>query len=647
MKINKNKYIKNVVIISLFFTLFISIEYSLAQDGDGQAGTQSEFNFGFGARAMGMGHAFVAVANDPTAVHWNPAGLEKIYQQSVTLFHTSFWEGTLYDFLGYAYPTLDLGTFGVGIARIGVGDIPYRSKDNDPLGFGNFSFDMYRVYLSYGKQLPLDLAAGISFKIDRMAFYDVGTEGTIEDMGVGMDLGVMYQPSFFNSIYLQDWSLGLNIQNLFAPQLKPGEQVDVLPLTFKFGLARKIRFFGLGNAVNFAIDFGKSADTDFKFSFGTEYSYQDFGMVRMGYDGNAFAFGAGVKYSMFQVDYAFGNPSSGGLLDPVHRISLSFNFGMNRDEMFEITERLRKEEEERIISEIREADKQKFIAEHLQKADTYFKDQQYLDAITEYQHVISADPFHQNAKVMLDSANTLFQEEFNRRQMIAVQSAVDKVTAEANQTFISERIDKGRLYLDKKQYTEALIEFNLALERDPNNQTVLDAIQTTQRRLNEELRGLIQKGRVEFENENYSEALRLFTEARLLSPDDPAVLKEIETLVERTKIQENIQKGLMLYDIGQYNDALEIFGQVLQSDPNNEFIKQYYDRTKLETSGKTEEMDAVTKRKYLEGVDKFLLGKYQEAIKIWEEILESNPDNKKVLEALNGARERMKRSQSN
>ena len=28
-----------------------------------------------GARAMGMGGAFVAVADDVTALHWNPAGL--------------------------------------------------------------------------------------------------------------------------------------------------------------------------------------------------------------------------------------------------------------------------------------------------------------------------------------------------------------------------------------------------------------------------------------------------------------------------------------------------------------------------------------------------------------------------------------------
>lgn len=636
--------IKYILIITL--TLFY-IGMLNAKDGSGQAGTESLFSFGFGARAMGMGHAYSAIANDATAVFWNPAGLDRVYQQSVTVFHASLLEGTLYDFLGYAYPTLDLGTFGFGIARAGVGDIVWRDETGwTDKTIEKFSYDQYRLFLSYGLDLPYDLAAGVSLKVDRIAFNNLHNEGTINDIGVGSDLGLMYRPTLFSSSFLQDWSVGLNIQNLFAPQLTPGDIPDVLPLTFKLGIAKKIRFMGQGNAFNIALDVGKSKYTDVSFGFGTEYVFQDLGMVRLGYDGSALAFGAGVKYSMFQIDYAFGNPSTDGLLDPIHRISLSFNFGLNRDEMFEIAEEIRMREKEQIIADIREADKQKFIAEHLQKAEDYFGNNEYLDAITEYQAVIGADPFHQRAKIMLDSSNVLLEGQFEQRQLVAVRTAVDKITAEENQKFIDERFEKGRLYLEQKQFTKALIEFNLALERDPQNETILGAIQTTRRRQNEELGSLVRKGRLELQNENYSEALRLFSEAQLLNPDDPNVLKEIGTLVERTKIQENIQKGLMLYDIGEFNDALQVFGQILEADPNNEFIKQYYDRSKIETLDSSGEMAPAVKRKYLEGVDKFLLGKYQEAIAIWEEILQTDPYNKKVLEALDGARERIKRTQS-
>ena len=108
---------------------------------------------------------------------------------------------------------------------------------------------------------------------------------------------------------------------------------------------------------------------------------------------------------------------------------------MNRDEMYEIVKQLKEEEEERLAAEIREADKQKFIAEHLQKADAYFKENKYLDAIVEYQQVIGADPFHQHAKIMLDSSNTMLAGEFQTQQNEAVLAALDKDRAECGYSF--------------------------------------------------------------------------------------------------------------------------------------------------------------------------------------------------------------------
>jgi tetratricopeptide (TPR) repeat protein len=164
--------------------------------------------------------------------------------------------------------------------------------------------------------------------------------------------------------------------------------------------------------------------------------------------------------------------------------------------------------------------------------------------------------------------------------------------------------------------------------------------------MGEDVSSMVRRARSEFEQQNYSEALRLLSEARLLSRDDPQVKKEVDTLVERVKLQENIQKGLLLYDIGQYEDALKVFEDVLSEDPTNQFIQQYYTRSKIEAMGETEPMDPETERRYLEGIDKFLLGKYQEAIAIWDEILKDHPYNKKVLEAISGAQERLKRRES-
>jgi hypothetical protein len=427
----KIKFISKIVFLLFFITSLA------AQDGDGQGGTRSDFtDFGFGARAMGLGNAYVALANDPTAVHWNPAGLDYIYQQSVSLFHTSLYLDILYDFAGYAYPTLDLGTFALGIARLGYGDILETDENN--LDLGNFTWERYRVYLSYGLKLPWDLSAGLSFKVERSSVGTTVRYGKDVGVGVGMDLGLMYRPNTQKLSFLRDMSFGLNIVNLFPLQMKEGEEADIYPLTFKFGLMRTFRFVGPVHGINILLDFDKSKNTDLGICFGTEYSFRDMGMIRLGYTGDALAFGAGAKYSIFQFDYALGDPSAESGLGLIHRFSLSINFGMNRDEMYEIVQQNKKRQEDKIIAEIRESDKQKFIAEHLQKADVYFKESQYLDAVVEFQQVLGADPFHQYAKIMLDSSNILLENEFTIRQNLAVQEAIDKDRASADSAFINE-----------------------------------------------------------------------------------------------------------------------------------------------------------------------------------------------------------------
>ena len=628
--------------IFLLFGVFVLSAALYGKDGDGQAGLTSPFSeYGFGARAMGLGNSYVALAEDGTAVFWNPAGLDYIYQQNVTLFHSSLYEGTLYDFLGYAYPTLNIGTFGLGIARLSTGEIIETDINNEKLG--EFSFEKYRLYLGYGLKLPYDLAAGVSVKVERSAFFNMQQFNDAIGTGVGLDAGIMYRPRWFSSALVRDWSAGLSIQNLFPLQLKEGDETDVYPAIITLGIMRKIRLRDNRDAMHILLDLNKTANVDMGFRFGVEYNFQNLGMIRVGYNGQSPSFGAGLRYSIFQVDYAFANPSTDGLLPPTHRISLSFNFGMNRDEMFEIVEARRKENEARIIEDMREADKQRFIAEHLKSADDYFAAKEYFNANVEYQQVISAEPFHERALIMLDSSRTMIEQQFQQRQNIAVQAAIDKDRAAADSAFIAEHFATGQLKLDQKNYTEALIEFNLALERDPENQSVLAAIDATKRSLNNEIRNLIQRAKQASQDGNFSEALRLLANAGMLSSNDPQIDAEINSMAASIKIQENIQKGLKLFDIGEYDQVLEIFGQVLAQEPDNQFIKRYYDRARAEAAG-TEQMEPDVRRRYLEGVQKYLAGKYQEAIDIWTPLFEEHP-YRKILDGIEQAKERLKRSQ--
>jgi hypothetical protein len=67
---------------------------------------------GFGARAMGMGGAFVAVADDATAVYWNPAGLAQLSKAEFALSASTGISLGMYD------NDLDSEGFDVNLASV-------------------------------------------------------------------------------------------------------------------------------------------------------------------------------------------------------------------------------------------------------------------------------------------------------------------------------------------------------------------------------------------------------------------------------------------------------------------------------------------------------------------------------------------------
>ena len=88
---------RSYIVMILLLALAASTLLSAADDG----GTESVFTIGAGARAMGMGNGFTALAEDATAVYYNPAGLAYLPSQQISFLHTILFEGTVYDFASY------------------------------------------------------------------------------------------------------------------------------------------------------------------------------------------------------------------------------------------------------------------------------------------------------------------------------------------------------------------------------------------------------------------------------------------------------------------------------------------------------------------------------------------------------------------
>jgi tetratricopeptide (TPR) repeat protein len=257
------------------------------------------------------------------------------------------------------------------------------------------------------------------------------------------------------------------------------------------------------------------------------------------------------------------------------------------------------------------------------------------------------DPFNKTAKALFDSTNNLIQTSLDERLQNSITEAVDKELAEENKRYVQLHFEKGQVFLQKNQFTDALKEFNLALERSESDPIIVQAIETTQRRLNEQVRKLVSQGRGEFQQGNYSQALRILSEALVLAPDNPALQDEINTLANRIKVQQYVQRALQLYDLGEYQKALSLFEEALSLDPSNETIRQYVERSKHGLGVVKETMDPESERQYIVGTELFLAGRYDEALKIWKELAVKYPYNKKIQDAIKNAEDRIRRTKEN
>jgi tetratricopeptide (TPR) repeat protein len=195
--------------------------------------------------------------------------------------------------------------------------------------------------------------------------------------------------------------------------------------------------------------------------------------------------------------------------------------------------------------------------------------------------------------------------------------------------------------LRQNQFSEAILEFNNALERDPNNPTLKSAIATARRRRVEESQRLIAQSQIEMSNQNFSDALIILSDARTLAENNTSLNQQIDDVEMQISIQQKINQGILLYQISEFAKALAIFEEVLVLDPENETALDYQRRSKIETISKEATMDEETEKQYLKGMEEYFNENLSEAIKIWEEILIQQPYNKKVLKAIQGAKDKM------
>ena len=178
--VNRIRIVLNCFIIMMLFDSVAIFSQEVTKVGT----TGGKFlSIPVGARAVGMGGAFVAVANDASAMYWNPAGIGRL-SQSEAIFTHSAWVADLdFNYGGVVVPVSGLGTVGISFTSLTMADME-RTTEDQPEGTGEFfSAGSFAVGLSYARNLTEWFSIGGNVKYINEHIWNSSATGFAVDVG--------------------------------------------------------------------------------------------------------------------------------------------------------------------------------------------------------------------------------------------------------------------------------------------------------------------------------------------------------------------------------------------------------------------------------------------------------------------------------
>lgn len=263
-----------------------------AHAADGEAGF-AFLKIGVGARAMGMGSAYVALSDDPTALHWNPAGLASGRGGiRLTAMHNEWLDDFRQEYAAVSGP---LGPGVIGASFTGFYTSELERRDETGVLTGHFGFNDIAATLGYGVALAPGADAGLSVRYIREMIADENASS------VAFDLGGRY------AVGSSGLSLGAAVQNVGGEAKFVAESFP-LPLTIRGGAAYRRKIGALQGTGLLSTEFRKARGEEGRFHLGGEYSFHDWLALRagakFGYDEQDVSFGLGIIRGAIEFDYA-------------------------------------------------------------------------------------------------------------------------------------------------------------------------------------------------------------------------------------------------------------------------------------------------------------------------------------------------------
>lgn len=175
------KTVKIIIAIWVIAAVVATLFGNISVAGELGSNTANFLKIGVGARAQGMGCAFTSVADNPSAVYWNAAGLRRLESSQAEFSHQSWYQDVTVENLQVAFPGNRV-SFGAGLTYVNLGSIRSYDESGNP-GEDLTMYDM-ALTVSAATDITDNLAFGISAKYVQQSFDLVKGDAVAADFGV-------------------------------------------------------------------------------------------------------------------------------------------------------------------------------------------------------------------------------------------------------------------------------------------------------------------------------------------------------------------------------------------------------------------------------------------------------------------------------
>jgi hypothetical protein len=330
-------------IVTLLLPGLRAADAQLVPNLGGQRSGISSFQFlkiGVDARGTGMGESFVAVANDVSALYWNPAGLTESPNDQAIFTHTEWLVDLKHEFAGASYHLTPNDVVGAAFTSLHT-DPMKVTTETEPGGTGAyFSYGDIAIGATYARKMTDQFSFGITARYVRETIDMLKTQAVLIDLGTYYTMGI---GSARFAVVVSNF--GGNVSPSGSVVSGNGSTVNTFqsyspPTMFKLGVAFE-PYQSEEHRVTTSIQLNHPNDNAENIRLGVEYAYESMFFLRAGvkrtigesllYQSSSsaedYTFGAGVRIPIavmtVNADYSYANFN---LLGMVHRFTVELSY---------------------------------------------------------------------------------------------------------------------------------------------------------------------------------------------------------------------------------------------------------------------------------------------------------------------------------